>query len=152
MVSAKLIHQIEDHWEQISGRFIRLVRNTPEVAHLSRLPESELTDACRRILSHLGDWLVSGSESEISWHYERIGALRRRQGIPLSECIRALQFVKDATVNFIEDEGPAATSLGLYAEEEFENQLGRFFDLLVFHLARGYEGAPPVAVHRSNTR
>jgi hypothetical protein len=35
----------------------------------------------------------------------------------------------------------------LYAEEELENQLGRFFDLLVFHLARGYETASDSAAH-----
>jgi len=141
MISAKLVHRIEDHWEQISGRFYRLLRSSQEVPHIARLPESEINEACRRILRNLGNWLVSGSESEIAWYYEKIGADRHRQGIPLSEAIRTLQFMKDSTISFIQDEGSIETSVDLYAEEELENHLGRFFDLLIFHLARGHENA-----------
>jgi len=150
MVSVTLVHRIEDHWEQVNARFFRLLRNSPDLPHISRMPESELGDACRRVLRNLGNWLVVGSESDIAWHFERIGAERRRSGIPLSEALRALQLMKDATIYFLQDEGPRENSVQLYAEEEMENQLGRFFDLLVFHLARGYESAN-VAAHVSPT-
>jgi hypothetical protein len=146
MISAKLVHRIEDHWEQVSARFFRLMRSSQDMPHFARLPETELTEVCRRVLRNLGNWLVSGSESDIAWIFERIGAERHRSGIPLSEAIRVVQLLKDATVSFIQDEGPVDNSVQLYAEEELENQLGRFFDLLVFHLARGYEStaAPPL--------
>jgi hypothetical protein len=148
MISAKLVHRIEDHWEQVSARFFRLMRSSQDMPHFARLPESELTEVCRRVLRNLGNWLVSGSESDIAWIFERIGAERHRSGIPLSEAIRVVQLLKDATVSFIQDEGPVDNSVQLYAEEELENQLGRFFDLLVFHLARGYESnaLPPLKV------
>jgi hypothetical protein len=145
MISAKLVHHIEDHWEQVSGRFYRLLRSSQEVPYIARLPESELNETCRRILRNLGNWLVSGSESEIAWYYEKIGADRHRQAMPLCEAIRALQFMKDSTISFIQDESSIETSVDLYAEEELENQLGRFFDLLIFHLARGYENAAAAA-------
>ena len=145
MISAKLVHRIEDHWEQISRRFFRVLRSSQEVPHIARLTESEISDACCRILRNLGDWLVSGSESEIAWYYEKIGADRHRQAIPLSEAIRTLQFMKDSTISFIQDEGPIDTAVDLYAEEELETQLGRFFDLLIFHLARGHENAAAAA-------
>ena len=147
MLSTRLVHRIEDHWEQVSARFFRLMRSSPDMPHIARLPESELTEACRRVLRNLGNWLVSGSESDIAWHFERIGAERQRNGIPLSEAIRTVQLMKDAAISFIQDEGLAENSVELYAEEELENQLGRFFDLLVFHLARGYESASATAPH-----
>ena len=147
MISTKLIHRIEDHWEQVSVRFTRLIRNNQDIPHFARLPESEMTEACRRVLRDLGHWLVSGSESDIAWLFERVGAERRRSGIPLSEAIRTVQLMKDATISFIQDEGPVENSVELYAEEELENQLGRFFDLLVFHLARGYEASPAPPVY-----
>ena len=147
MVSATLVHRIEDHWEQVSARFFRLLRNSGDVPHVAGMPESEMVEACRRVLRNLGNWLVSGSESDIAWHFERIGAERRRSGIPLSEAIRVLQLMKDATIDFIQDEGPLENSVELYAEEELENQLGRFFDLLVFHLARGYESTSAQSHH-----
>ena len=141
MISTRLVHRIEDHWEQVSSRFCRLVRSSQDMPHFAQLPESEMTEVCRRVLRNLGNWLVSGSESDISWHFERVGAERHRSGMPLSEAIRAVQFMKDAAISFIQDEGPVENSVELYAEEELENQLGRFFDLLVFHLARGCENA-----------
>jgi hypothetical protein len=153
MISTKLVHRIEDHWEQVSARFFRLMRSSADVPHFTRMPESELTEVCRRVLRNLGNWLVSASESDIAWIFERIGAERHRGGIPLSEAIRVVQLLKDATISFIQDEGPVENSVELYAEEELENQLGRFFDLLVFHLARGYEnpsGAPPRAMAESH--
>jgi len=33
------------------------------------------------------------------------------------------------------------TSVDVYAEEELQHQLGRFFDLMMYYLARGYEHA-----------
>ena len=148
MLSTKLVHRIEDQWEQVSGRFFRLLRGSQELPHIAAIPESELNETCRRILRNLGDWLVSGSDSEIAWHYEKIGADRHRQGVPLSEAIRALQFMKNSTISFIQDEIHAENTVQLYAEEELENRLGRFFDLLIFHLARGHEAA--VAAHEKH--
>lgn len=141
MVSAKLVHQIEDHWEAISGRFMRRLRQQHGLAHISRMPDSEITEASRRILHNLGHWLVSSSEDEIGLMYERVGRERHGQGIALSESLRFVQLMKDATLDYIRDEAFVQTSVDLYAEEELELQLGRFFDLLIYHLARGYEMA-----------
>jgi hypothetical protein len=148
MVSAKLVHQIEDHWEAVSQRLLRLIRTSRGLPALGRMPESELTEACRRILRNLGHWLLSSSEEEIAIVYESVAKQRRREGIPLSEAIRGMQLMKEATLAYLRDEGAAETTVDLFAEEEFELQLGRFFDLLVYHLARGYEQPEHAAAHR----
>jgi hypothetical protein len=141
MVSAKLVHQIEDHWEAISGRFLRLLRASHGLQHLSHIPESEINEACRKLLHNLGHWLVSSSEDEIARLYEKIGRERYAQGMPISESIRAVQLMKDATLDFVRDEAEVRTGVDLLAEEELEYKLGRFFDLLMYHSARGYEEA-----------
>lgn len=141
MVSAKLVHQIEDHWEAITARFLRRLRQQSGLPHISRMPESELTETCRKLLKRLGHWLISCSEEEIASLYEKVGHDRYVQGIPLSESIRAVQLLKEACLDYIRDEAFVQTSVDLYAEEELELQLGRFFDLLIFYLARGYERA-----------
>lgn len=141
MVSAKLVHQMEDHWEAITARFLRRLRQHSGLPHISRMPESELTETCRKLLKRLGHWLISCSEEEIASLYEKVGHDRYVQGIPLSESIRAVQLLKEACLDYIRDEAFVQTSVDLYAEEELELQLGRFFDLLIFYLARGYERA-----------
>jgi len=147
MVSARLVHQIEDHWEAISGRLIRRLRQQHGLPHVSRTPDSEVTEACRRVLHNLGHWLVSSSESELARFYEHAGRERFAEGVPLSEAIRSVQLMKESTLDYIRDEAFVQTSVDLYAEEELENQLGRFFDLLIFYLARGYEEALRTAKH-----
>ncbi|MBI5085875.1 MAG: RsbRD N-terminal domain-containing protein [Acidobacteria bacterium] len=147
MVSAKLVHQIEDHWEAISGRFLRLLRASHGLPHLSHIPESETTDACRKLLHNLGHWLVSSSEEEVARLYEKVGRDRYNQGMPISESIRAIQLMKDATLDFIRDEAEVRTGFDFAAEEELEFRLGRFFDLLTYHSARGYEQACGVKSH-----
>ncbi len=141
MVSAKLVHQIEDHWEAIAARFLRRLRQQQGLPSISRMPESELTETCRKLLKRLGHWLISSSEEEIASLYEKVGHDRYVQGIPLSESIRAVQLLKEACLDYIRDEAFVQTSVDLYAEEELELQLGRFFDLLTYYLARGYERA-----------
>lgn len=142
MVSVRLIHQIEDHWETISGRFLRLLRSSHGLPHISQLPESEITDTCRHLLHNLGSYLVSAQhEDELAHLYERMGRERYHAGIPLSQALRAVQLMKDATLDFTRDEMVVQTGMELYEEEELEHRLGRFFDLLIYHLARGYEEA-----------
>jgi hypothetical protein len=141
MVSARLVHQIEEHWEAVSARFLRVLRGSHSLPHVSKMPESEITETCRRILHRLGHWLVSSSEDEIARHYQRVGEERFAQHMPLSEAIRAMQIMKDVTMDYIQDEFFVQSSVDLYAEEELERQLGRFYDLLIYHLARGYEEA-----------
>lgn len=139
MMSARLVHQIEDHWEAVASRFLRLVRNCSRVPHLNRLPESEATEACRRLLRNLGQWLDSSHEDTIREQYEQIGRQRCREHMPLSEAIRAVQLMKDAAVSYVRDQGTMTQAVDLYAEEELEHEFSHFFDLLTFHLARGYE-------------
>jgi len=139
MVSAKIVHKIEDHWEAITGRFLRSLRNHTGLPHLARLPESEITETCRRILHNLGHWLVASSETEIGALYRHVGRLKRAEGMPLSEAIRGLQLMKDATLAFLEDESPIRNALEVQAEEEFELRFAHFFDLLIFSMACGYE-------------
>ena len=44
-------------------------------------------------------------------------------------------------ITFVLDQAAAKTFLQLYAEEELEHRVDRFFDILVCHLVRGYENA-----------
>ena len=141
MLATKLVHQIEVHWEGICGRFLRLLRQSRGLTHVSQIPESEITETCRRLLHNLGHWLASSSEDELARLYERVGRERFAVGIPLSEAIRTVQLMKDATLDYVREETVVQTTVDLYGEEELEHQLGRFFDLSMYYLARGYEEA-----------
>jgi len=139
MISGKLIRLIETHEEQINIRIIRQIRHDAGLTHLAGLPEAELRERGREILQNLGHWLAFGDQEEIERQYEGIGKIRYGEAVPLEESIRGLCVIKDEMIDFIHELGIDRDSAALYAEEELERHIWRFFDLLVIHLTRGYE-------------
>lgn len=63
---------------------------------------------------------------------------------------RALSIAKDKMIDFISQQGLAKTAMELYAEEELERRVGRFFDVLIIHMVRGYEAAWRRAAHTTS--
>jgi hypothetical protein len=140
MLSARLIRLIETHHKQIEERVVRDIGRQPELTHLRGLPDAELHERGQVILEHLGDWLAGSAEEPLR-KQEEVGKLRFEQGIPLHEAVLALCIFKDHVIQFVEEQGIARDTVGLYAEEELEHRLGRFFDRLIVHLVLGYETA-----------
>jgi hypothetical protein len=143
MLSAKLIQLIEDHWQGITTGIIHQVRNDPCLHHISALPDTELRDIGRGILRNLGHWLTASRTEQqmVEEHYEGIGRVRFAEYIPLNECVRALQVVKNRVIEFTRDYEFSQSSVEIYAEEELEHRLNEFFDDLVYHEVIGYEDA-----------
>ena len=139
MLSGRLIYLIESHAEQISNQIIQKIRRDPKLTHLAGLPEVELRERGREILTNLGQWLEFANKEKIEREYESIGRERYEESVPLHEAIRGLCLIKDTMFDFIHEEATEFNCMELYVEEELERRVGRFFDLLVIHLAYGYE-------------
>ncbi len=147
MLSNKTIHLIESHEEEIAQSIVRSIHHHPEMSHLGKLPEAELRERGSDILHNLGHWLAHGHDDQLAREYENLGRLRFEQAVPLDESVRALCLLKEKMMDFIDEQGTDQDYLALYAEEQFERRIGRFFDLLTIHLARGYERAWRHAAH-----
>ena len=146
MFSSRLIQLIESHADQISAKVILQIREDPKLRELRELPESDLQDKAREILKNLGHWLLS-KDDEIARHYERLGRIRFEESVPLHEIVLALQIIKQKMINFARDQGMLDTAVNIYAEEELEYSVDRFFDHVIYHSVRGYEEALREAVH-----
>ncbi len=138
MLSHKLIEQIELHWEPITARVLCDIRCEKELEHIARLPESELAEWGRNILKNLGHWL-DGEDADLARRYEALGKVRYDEGVPLHEAVHGLHLLKQRILDFARAQGFAQSTIEIYAEEELEYRVGRFFDWLVWHLVRGYE-------------
>jgi hypothetical protein len=139
MVSAKFVQLIESHADQIADRVVTELRRDSRAPHISGLPETEIRESCHRVLRNLGHWLTASSEEEIARYYQERGRIRAAEEIPLHEAVYLLQLLKGKMLDFIRDQGFTQTTVDLYAEEELEQQVGRFFDSALYHLVRGYE-------------
>lgn len=141
MISGKLVHLIEQHGEQIITRVLDEIRRDPSLANTRPLLDTELRGWGQDLLEHLGHWLSVGMEEDLGRRYERIGRVLYEHDAPLYVCLRGLFLIREKMLSFIEEQMPAKTGIEVYAEEETEQRLTRFFDFLAIHLARGYERA-----------
>ena len=141
MVSGKLVHLIEQHWDEITSRVIDEVRREPRMTHIRAVVEPELREWSQDLLQNLGHWLRAGNDEELAHQYENFGKLRFEQNVPLHESVRGLCIIREKMLDFVEEHIFSKSSLELYAEEELERRLGRFFDLLTIHMVEGYERA-----------
>ncbi len=141
MLSGRLVHLIESHWEEIVSRVITEIHHDPQLTHFRTAVEADMRETGRVLLRDLGHWLVAGNNEEVLQHYERLGSLRHQDGMPLHEAVRCVALVRERVLDFVEEQLDAKTTLALYEEEELDRRLGRFFDLLVIHMVKGYEEA-----------
>lgn len=139
MLSGKLVHLIESHWDPIMTRVIDRVRHEPQMSHTRALVESELRDWGQALLQNLGHWLEAGNEDDLAHKYEALGRMRFHEDVPLHETVHGLCLIRQVVFDFVEEHIFGKSAMELYAEEELERRLVRFFDLLTIHLVRGYE-------------
>jgi hypothetical protein len=147
MLSGKLIHLIEAHWDEITSRVLKQIRCEDGMSHIQSLPEVELREWGQNILHNLGHWLAAGNEEALSRHYEELGRTRFIEQVPLHESVRGLCILREKMIDYVQENFFAKNSLEFCAEEELERRLGRFFDVLVCHLVYGYEKALRLAAH-----
>ena len=141
MLSGKLVHLIESHWEEIISGVIARVRREPQMEHYRARVESEMREWGQVLLENLGHWLTPGGE-EIGHRYEEIGRQRFEADVPLHESVRCLCIRARA--------GARLRGGACLLEEQLSNcmprkscdrRLGRFFDMLTIHMVKGYEDA-----------
>jgi len=145
MLSSRLVQLIENNWEEIANRLISSVRKHPEMSNLNRKTDAEMREWCRSIVQDL-DYLLAGSkEQEVRRRFEILGRMRFEEQIPLHEAVLRFQMLKNKIIGFVHEQGFPMSAMHLYAEEELELRIGRFFDDCVYHVVRGYEHAMRVA-------
>jgi hypothetical protein len=145
MLSSKLVQLIEGNWEEIARRLISGVRIHPDLPNLARKSDGEMREWCRGILADLDYLLAADKKDEVKRRFEVLGRRRYEENIPLHEAVLRFQMLKEKIIGFVHEQGFPMSAMHLYAEEELELRIGRYFDDCVYHVVRGYEAAMRVA-------
>jgi hypothetical protein len=141
MISTRLVQLIETNWEEIARRLIRSIRENPETQNVAARPETETKEWCRDIVENLGHLLLVRKDQETYRRFQVLGGMRFEQNIPLPEAVLRMHILKNRILGFVHDEGLSMTVIQVYAQEELEQRIGQFFDVLVYHVVRGYADA-----------
>jgi hypothetical protein len=141
MLSDQLIRFTCDHWKQIAETAKSQILNDPEMPRMQELPQGEPELWAHRIIESLQVWSGGTEERSLVQSYRELGRARFVQGVPLPEVVRSLHVLKTATLDLVRSRGFAQTPVEIYAEEEVEYRLGKYFDRLVDHVVQGYWNA-----------
>lgn len=138
MVSVKLVHFIEDHWEAIARRALARIRL--ELPHSHAFSDALILERVEDLFGHLGDWL-SGARPEHMIRYEQFGHARATGRVRLYDLVRMLQILRQCAIDYVRENELGDSSITLRSENELESDVYRFFDLVLCHVVKGYEEA-----------
>lgn len=139
-VSQKLVDLIERNADDLTKRWLELVRKHPDTVSYHTYNERELYDRAFSVYSQLGRWLSANStKGEIEKNYRTMGAQRRREGFKLSEVLQALIITRRVLWGKIENDGFLDSALDLIQALQLNNQTILFFDRAMVYAAQGYE-------------
>jgi hypothetical protein len=139
MLSYRLIQRIEENWERLADAVCLDLQNDPRTPHYHRLTGEEIRDRAHELVRNLGYWLTREDLGELAARYENIGRLRAIQGVPLHEVVRKLQLMKRRLMFFAQEQNLDHSPIEIHAENELHMAVERFFDEVIYSVARGYE-------------
>lgn len=139
MFAVRMVQLIETHADKLSEALIRKLKNSDECGELlNKVPAHELKHRTYEIYTHLSDWLLSKTQSEVEERYIGLGARRARQGVPFSQIMFAIHTTKHVLWDYLLLEGLLEPE-DLIGEMELVRSLGQFFDRALYYAAIGYE-------------
>jgi hypothetical protein len=149
VLSLRLIERIERNWEKLSAVVLEDVRSDPRGAHYQALSDQEILERAQDLVKNLGFWLTQRNPEQLKSRYERLGARRAAQGVPLAEVILALQVLKRRIMYFARDLNMDQTAIELYRENELLMAIEFFFDEAIYNVAIGYNKPHVKASHEA---
>lgn len=138
MVSLRQVHFVEDHWRSIAKRALQRIRL--EVPHSETIADRTIMERVEDLFGHLGDWLTAADPEQVA-RFEEFGRARAPGRTQLHTLVRMLQIIRQCAVDYVRENELTEDSINIRAESELEYKVHRFFDLVIYHVVKGYETA-----------
>lgn len=142
LVSPRLIKLIEDHADELTRKWLKIVRSHPDTPTYHTYDENKLYERAFSVYGQLSKWLSANTtKGEVEHLYTELGAQRRREGFSLSEVLQALIVTRRVLWFKVESDGLMDTAIDLNLGLQLNNHVVLFFDRAMFFIAQGYESA-----------
>jgi len=141
MLAYKLVRLIETNSDALATSLVAKVRSSELTRSYQNVPAADLKGRVGDIYSHLGEWLLGKSSFDIEQRYEKIGAQRVHQGVPVSELIWVIILTKENLWEFLQKESVPERPIEAFGELEMLQLLDQFFDRAIYYASVGYERA-----------
>ncbi len=139
MLSLKLVHLIEKHSDELAHGLCEKLRKAEKTRHFLCVPGDELEAAAFEIYRHLGEWLLTKTDTDVELRYKDVGARRAAQGIPPEEWVWAVILTKEHLWGFLQRESLLDRPFEVFGELELLRMLDQFFDRAIYYGLIGYQ-------------
>ena len=141
MLALRLVRMIEANADELAEGLNQKLRTSERTRDFRKVPSEELKKAAGEVYTHLSDWLLTKTESDIELRFTRIGARRHKQGIPFDQFLWAMTMSKEHLWAFLQREAAMDRPLEIFGELELLRVLDQFFDRAVYYANHGYRQA-----------
>ena len=141
MTLYRLVKLIETHSNELASALLNRVRSSEATPDYYLVPDEDLRERVYEIYRNLGDWLISRDEFDLEQRYEKIGARRAKQSVPMSQVAWAIVLTKDNLWEFLKLHSEMERPVEAFGELEMLQLLDLFFDRAIYFAAVGYERA-----------
>jgi len=141
MTLYRLVRLIESHSNELASALLNRIRSSEATPDYYLVSDEDLRERVYEIYRHLGDWLITRDEFDLEQRYEKIGARRAKQNVPLSQVVWAIILTKDNLWEFLKLHSEMDRPVEAFGELEMLQILDLFFDRAIYFAAVGYEKA-----------
>lgn len=141
MLATRLVKLIENHSDQLATQLTEKIRSSQRTLDYLKITPEELKQQAYEIYLHLGEWIMSKTESDIELYYTRIGQRRAEQGIRYSDFVWALIITKENLFHYLRTQAFSDRAIELLGEIELLQLIEQFFDRALYYGTVGYERA-----------
>jgi hypothetical protein len=133
-----MIRFVEAGAEKLAERWMERVRHEEGMVDYLRIDEHELLEQIRRAYEEIGAYLDQPKNPMLADFWRETGRRRRREGIKLTEQIRAIQLARSVLWQHVIEQGGFDSSVNLYQALNLYRQVMNFFDLGTIHAVEGW--------------
>jgi ADP-ribose pyrophosphatase YjhB (NUDIX family) len=139
LISDTLVSLVEEHAEEISGRWLEVVRASSSTPTYATLPPGVMQERAIAALSSFCSWLSGDEDGEVvADFYRTLGRQRREQGFALHEVLSSLTLLRREIWTFIGRREALVDLMEVYRAMELSRRVVLFFDRALYHTARGF--------------
>jgi hypothetical protein len=141
MISQMLLHIVYKHSEDIANRWMKDVQHNLDTISYMKISEDKLRDAIHDLLAHLGKWIENPGEDlpRLEEYYIKRGGERQREGFSAAEVVKAVNLAKQHLWGVVKHEGVFDSGPTMYQGLELLQDIGKFFDHVVYFIVVGFE-------------
>lgn len=134
----RVVKLVEGHAEGLAKRLVERIRKESGVEAFLRLPQDDLLNRLTDVFREIGIFLDQPRSAVIRHYFFEAGVLRREQGVPPQDLVRALQLARDVVWEYVREQADFDSSLNLYQALDLYSKVVHFFDWAMVYAMDGY--------------